>query len=358
MMRACLAGWCASSQLPDPALLEGDMTTIRNLMWHYVGLVRTGDRLQRAQRELRHLWHEIEEFYRTTQLNDQLVGLRNAVQVARMVSWAALRNRHSCGTHYRADDPVLAGEVTTMNEEIYLDHSATTPTDPRVVEAMQPYWGEIYGNASSLHGVGKAAEAAIQRATETVAEVLNCRAGGPPEIVFTSGGTEADNLALKGVALAMRARSRGNHIITTAAEHHAVLDVAQELASEGFDVTFLPVDAYGCVTPEQVVAAMRPDTVLVSVLYASNEIGSVNPISDIGGGHKARKSARALSYGRGSGAWLVAAGRAGAERRPDESLGAQVLRAEGHRRACDSARDRAKGADRGWRSTGASPQWD
>ncbi len=108
---ARVPGWVVrSSQLPDPALLEGDMTTIRNLMWHYVGLVRTGDRLQRAQRELRHLWHEIEEFYRTTQLNDQLVGLRNAVQVARMVSWAALRNRHSCGTHYRADDPALASE--------------------------------------------------------------------------------------------------------------------------------------------------------------------------------------------------------------------------------------------------------
>ena len=103
-------GWVTrSSQLPDPALLEGDMTTIRNLMWHYVGLVRTGDRLQRAQRELRHLWHEIEEFYRATQLNDQLVGLRNAVQVARMVTWAALRNRHSRGTHFRADDPAPVG---------------------------------------------------------------------------------------------------------------------------------------------------------------------------------------------------------------------------------------------------------
>ena len=105
---ARVPGWVArSTQWPDPGLLEGDMTTIRNLMWHYVGLVRNGDRLQRAQRELRHLWHEIEEFYRTTHLNDQLIGLRNAVQVARMVTWAALRNRHSRGTHYRADDPAL-----------------------------------------------------------------------------------------------------------------------------------------------------------------------------------------------------------------------------------------------------------
>ncbi len=169
-----------------------------------------------------------------------------------------------------------------MNEQIYLDNSATTPTDPRVVEAMQPYWSEVFGNASSLHGAGKAAEAAIQHATETIAGVVNCRGGGPPELVFTSGGTEADNLALKGVAGALRARGRGKHVITTAAEHHAVLDVAEEMAGEGYDVTFLPVDEFGCVTPEQVVDAMRPDTVLVSVIYASNEIGSVNPVAEIG----------------------------------------------------------------------------
>lgn len=169
-----------------------------------------------------------------------------------------------------------------MNDMIYLDHSATTPTDARVVEAMQPYWSEVFGNASSLHGAGKAAEAAMQRATETIAEVVNCRAGGPPELVFTSGGTEADNLALKGVAQAMRARGRGNHVITTAVEHHAVLDVAQELESDGLDVTFLPVDEFGRVTAQQVVDAMRPDTVLVSVIYASNEIGTVNPVAEIG----------------------------------------------------------------------------
>src|SRR5690606_10493815 len=106
---ARVPGWVyRGEQEPDPALIEGDMTTIRNLMWHYVGLVRTADRLERAQRELRHLWHEIEEFYRTTHLNDQLIGLRNAVQVARLVTLAALRNRHSRGTHYRADAPVEA----------------------------------------------------------------------------------------------------------------------------------------------------------------------------------------------------------------------------------------------------------
>ncbi len=169
-----------------------------------------------------------------------------------------------------------------MSEFIYLDHSATTPTDPRVVDAMLPYWTDIFGNASSLHQVGKAAEAALEAAQTKIAAVLNCQASGPSEIVFTSGGTEADNLALKGVAYAMRGRGRGNHIITTSVEHHAVLDVAEELEQDGFDVTFLPVDEYGRVTPAQVVHAMRDDTILVSVIYANNEIGTVNPIAEIG----------------------------------------------------------------------------
>ena len=172
---------------------------------------------------------------------------------------------------------------------LYLDHSATTPTDPRVVEAMMPYWTTHFGNASSLHDPGKAAAAALERARETVAGVLNCHPAGPAEIIFTSGGTESDNLALRGVAYGMRARGRGNHIITTAAEHHAVLDVAQELAGEGFDVTFLPVDAHGRVTPEQVEAALRDDTILVSLIYANNEVGTVNPIPAIGARLKARR---------------------------------------------------------------------
>ncbi|HEX2908175.1 MAG TPA: cysteine desulfurase family protein [Phototrophicaceae bacterium] len=162
---------------------------------------------------------------------------------------------------------------------VYLDHSATTPTDERVVAAMLPYWTAVFGNPSSLHQAGKAAKVAVEQARETIAAVLNCK---PAEIIFTSGGTESDNLALKGVARAMRARGRGNHIVTTAAEHHAVLDVAKELADEGFDVTFLPVDEYGRVTAAQVLAAVRPDTVLVSVIYANNEVGSVNPIAEIG----------------------------------------------------------------------------
>src|SRR4051812_10744996 len=122
----------------------------------------------------------------------------------------------------------------------YLDHSATTPTDPRVVETMLPYWTNVFGNASSLHSAGKDAKAALQNARDSIAGVLNC---DPAEIIFTSGGTESDNLALRGVAYGMRARGRGKHIITTAVEHHAVLDVAKELADEGFEVTFLPVDS-------------------------------------------------------------------------------------------------------------------
>lgn len=168
----------------------------------------------------------------------------------------------------------------------YLDHSATTPTDARVVDAMMPFWTTIFGNASSLHSAGKTAKAALQNARETIAGILNCDAA---EIIFTSGGTESDNLALRGVAYGMRARGRGKHIITTAVEHHAVLDVAKELADEGFEVTFLPVDHYGRVTAQQVVEALRNDTILVSIIYANNEVGTINPIAEIGAELKKRR---------------------------------------------------------------------
>lgn len=170
----------------------------------------------------------------------------------------------------------------------YLDHSATTPTDPRVVNEMMPYWTTVFGNASSLHTAGKAAKNALTQAHETIATVLNCN---PAEMIFTSGGTESDNLALRGVAEGMRVRGRGKHIITTAAEHHAVLDVAKELIEDGFEVTFLPVDAYGRVTSQQVVDALRDDTVLVSIIYANNEVGSINPIAEIGDELRKRKVA-------------------------------------------------------------------
>ncbi len=167
-----------------------------------------------------------------------------------------------------------------MNERfIYLDHSATTPTDPRVVAAMLPHFTQDFGNPSSLHDVGKAAAHTLNNARGAIAAVLNC---APDEMIFTSGGTESSNLALRGVAEAMAGRGRGRHIITTAVEHHATMDSAKELADQGFEVTFLPVDLYGRVTAQQVVDALRPDTILVSVIYANNEVGSVNLIAEIG----------------------------------------------------------------------------
>ncbi len=176
--------------------------------------------------------------------------------------------------------------MAMSDDFIYFDHSATTPTDPRVVAAMLPHWTEDFGNPSSLHQAGKRAAAALNDARETVAGVLNC---APSEVIFTSGGTESDNLALRGVAAALAGRGRGKHIITTSTEHHAVLDVARELADEGFDVTFLPVDQYGRVSAEQVAAALRDDTILVSVIYANNEVGTVNPIVEIGAELKQRR---------------------------------------------------------------------
>jgi cysteine desulfurase len=173
-----------------------------------------------------------------------------------------------------------------MGEFVYLDHSATTPTDPRVVEFMAPYWTQVYGNPSSLHVAGKAAARALTASRETVAAVLHC---DPAEIVFTSGGTESSNLALRGIALALRERGRGQHIITSAVEHHATYDVALGLAEQGFDVTMLPVDIYGRVTAQQVIDALRPETILVSLIYGNNEVGSVNPIAAIGAALRQRR---------------------------------------------------------------------
>src|SRR3954462_1791364 len=130
-----------------------------------------------------------------------------------------------------------------MNDNfIYLDHSATTPTDPRVVAAMLPHFTQDFGNPSSLHDVGKAAARTLNSSRELIASVLNC---DPSEMIFTSGGTESDNLALRGVAAAMSGRGKGKHIITTSTEHHAIIDTLKDLIDQGFDVTFLPVNEYG-----------------------------------------------------------------------------------------------------------------
>jgi cysteine desulfurase len=162
-------------------------------------------------------------------------------------------------------------------DTVYLDHAATTPMDARVVEAMLPYLYEHFGNPSSMYGVGRTARAAIDRAREDVAAALGAR---PTEIVFTSGGTESDNAAIKGVAMARQ--HEGNHIITAATEHHAVLHTCEWLERLGFETTVLPVDRYGQVDPDEVERAIRPTTTLITLMYANNEIGTVHPLAAIG----------------------------------------------------------------------------
>ena len=159
---------------------------------------------------------------------------------------------------------------------IYLDNAATTAVSPEVMEAMLPYFTEVYGNASSIHGFGREAKRAIETARRQVMKALNVAA--PQEIYFTAGGTESDNWAIKGVAL----MKGSGHIITTAIEHHAVLHTCQWLEKQGFDVTYLPVDEYGRVTSAQVEKALREDTILVSVMAANNEVGTIQPIGEIG----------------------------------------------------------------------------
>jgi cysteine desulfurase len=175
---------------------------------------------------------------------------------------------------------------TNSTELIYLDHSATTPVDERVVAAMLPFFGERYGNASSQHTLGREASRALDQSRQTVAAILRCR---PAEVIFTSCGTESNNLALRGVALAQRARGRGNHIVTTAIEHHAVLITAEEMRDHyGFELTVVPVDGDGIVSPQAIADALREDTALVSVMYANNEVGSIQPLAEIAAITRAR----------------------------------------------------------------------
>jgi cysteine desulfurase len=162
---------------------------------------------------------------------------------------------------------------------IYLDHAATTPLDGEALAAMMPYLTEQFGNPSSIHRLGRAALDALDGARDTVARVLGAT---PKEIVFTGGGSEADNLAVKGVALAQRRAGRGAHVIASAIEHHAVLHALEWLQALGFEATLLPVDGGGLVRPEELRAAMRPDTALVSIMYANNEIGTVQPLAELG----------------------------------------------------------------------------
>jgi cysteine desulfurase len=162
-------------------------------------------------------------------------------------------------------------------KRIYLDYAATTPTHPEVVKAMLPYFTESFGNPSSIYSYGQEAKEAVETARAQVARLINART---EEIVFTSGGTEADNFALKGVALANDAKC--NHIITSTIEHHAVLESAKYLEQRGFQVTYLPVDKYGLVDPSDVKKAITNKTILVSVMHANNEVGTIEPIAEIG----------------------------------------------------------------------------
>jgi cysteine desulfurase len=164
-------------------------------------------------------------------------------------------------------------------DRIYLDYAATTPVDRRVLNAMLPYFDETFGNPSSVHRYGQQAEAAVDSAREGVAGVLHCR---PDEIVFTSCGSESDNLALRGALLAQREKKGAKWLLTSRAEHHAVSKTAEQLAQYfGFQVEWLPVDAHGMIQPETVAQALCGETALVSVMYANNEIGTINPIKDI-----------------------------------------------------------------------------
>jgi cysteine desulfurase len=160
---------------------------------------------------------------------------------------------------------------------IYLDYNSTTPVDRAVLEAMLPYFADSFGNASSIHSAGQRGRAAVDAARESVAALIGAK---PAEIVFTSGGTEADNLALFGSVAASNQTRK--HIITTAIEHHAVLNAAQALEKQGVEVTFVPVGASGIVDPEDIRRALRPESILISVMHANNEIGTIQPIEEIG----------------------------------------------------------------------------
>lgn len=162
-----------------------------------------------------------------------------------------------------------------MIRRVYLDHNATTPVHPEALEAMLPYFGERFGNASSVHGFGREAREGVEDAREQIARFLHVV---KDEVLFTSGGTESDNLAIKGVAGARR----GGHIITSQVEHHAVLRTCQALEEQGFAVTYLPVDGEGLVNPDDVRRTLRTDTILITIMHANSEVGTIQPVAAIG----------------------------------------------------------------------------
>jgi cysteine desulfurase len=161
--------------------------------------------------------------------------------------------------------------------KVYFDHSATTPVDPRVVEAMLPFLNEKFGNPSSIHSYGREVKVALEEARESIAEFCNVRAA---DIYFTSGGTESDNMAIKGLAYELK--NKGKHIITSKIEHHAVLHTCEFLEKEGFEVTYLAPDRYGMIHPDALEKAIRKDTILITIMHANNEVGTINSIEKIG----------------------------------------------------------------------------
>jgi len=162
-------------------------------------------------------------------------------------------------------------------KKIYMDHAATTSTDVEVVKAMEPYFSLKYGNPNSIHSFGQETREAVEEAREKISHLIGAN---PSEIVFTAGGTEADNDAIKGVAWANQ--KKGNHIITSKIEHHAVLHSCQFLEKQGFEITYLPVDKFGLIDPEDVKKAMTDKTILVTIMHANNEIGTIEPVKEIG----------------------------------------------------------------------------
>ena len=164
-----------------------------------------------------------------------------------------------------------------MTKRIYADNAATTKVAPEVVDAMLPYFTETYGNPSSIYNEGRTARVAVEKAREQVANAIGA---SPKEIYFTGSGSEADNWALRSTARALS--KKGNHIITSAVEHHAVLHTCQDLEKQGFEVTYLPVDKYGMVSPDDVKAAIKDTTIMISIMFANNEVGTIMPIAEIG----------------------------------------------------------------------------
>jgi cysteine desulfurase len=169
---------------------------------------------------------------------------------------------------------ILAGGMEMRT--VYMDHSATTPVDRQVFDAMIPYYNDRYGNASSVYSLGQVSRRAVEESREKIAALFKAQ---PQEIIFTSGGTEADNYALIGYMTAHE--KKGRHLITSSIEHHAVLETCAYLQKQGFEVTYLPVDEYGTVQPETLKQALRPDTIMVSIMHANNEVGTIQPIKEL-----------------------------------------------------------------------------